>query len=211
MGVFNRFRGIDEHSKAYDCLTRQMKATGREYGDGYDPRWWDGLTDAEKDQLEGKIVRKFATGDLYIGVYLPRLRHHDGAAQLAKALARSSSTDRRVFLAGLLFRETGDDRYLEVLQQCCIDERGMRLVAVELQGYPKSARVERILRGVFLASADGPTQLAAAEGILHQRGVIRDVHDYQECRAWQPQLKGLCVADAGQRRMLLDGLLASVQ
>ena len=210
MGMFDRLKGTEEHSEAYDRLVKQMRATGRDYGDGYDPRWWDGLNHAEKDQLEGKTVRKFATGDLYIGVYLPKLRHHDGVAQLAKALERASSTDRRVFLAGLLFRETGDDRYLEKLQQCCADERGMRLVAVELQDYPETARVGEILRDIFLASTDGPTQLTAVEGILHQHGVIRDMHDYQECHEWLPRLRSLCVADAGQRRMLLDDLLDSV-
>ena len=45
----------------------------------------------------------FVVGDLYIGIYLPKLRHYDRIPRLAKALRRTSSTDCRVFLAGLLF------------------------------------------------------------------------------------------------------------
>ena len=78
-----------ENSKAYNYITKQMSATGREKLDGYDERAFDDLTDNEKNKIEDKIWRRYTLGlDDGLAVYLPKLRKHDGISALKKSLQK---------------------------------------------------------------------------------------------------------------------------
>ena len=195
-----------ENSKAYNYITKQMSATGREKLDGYDERAFDDLTDNEKNKIEDKIWRRYTLGlDDGLAVYLPKLRKHDGISALKKSLQKERNNEKKVFLADILYRATMDESLFEIFRDCCNDENGRLRLAVVLQDYPKNTITEGILKDIFVQSGYGPTQITAIKGVLFQRGRLHSVNQLNKeeldyCRQF-------CVKDKSERKALIEELL----
>ncbi|MDO5708629.1 MAG: hypothetical protein Q4G41_00805 [Coriobacteriales bacterium] len=213
--LLNRNRSAGPHTEQYEWIVKQMSATSSERAHGgYSAEWWHELTEAEKDELEAKIWRKYPD-DSRLAVFLPKLAHHDGITRLEKDLRNATSISAKVELADVLFRETGEKRYLDVLRHCCSEEcgngilSGYRLVAVALQNYPADPEVEAILRDVYQGSSDGATLTTALIGILHQRGIVHDANDFAELNVLLPKLRHLDMENPDGRLARLDQYLAT--
>ena len=213
--LLNRGPSAGPHTEQYEWIVEQLSATGSERAHGgYSADWWHRLTEAEKDELETTIWRKYPD-DPRLAVFLPKLPHHDGRARLDSDLRKATSISTKVEFADVLFRETGEKRYLDVLRQCCSEEcgtgilSGYRLVAVALQDYPADPEVEAVLRDIYLRSTDGATQTTALIGILHQRGIVHDTHDFAELNILLPKLRHLDMENPDGRLDRLDHYLAT--
>lgn len=211
--LLSRDRSAGPHTEQYEWIVGQMSATGSERAHGgYNAEWWYQLTDTEREELEYLIWKKYPD-DFRLAVFLPKLSHHDGVAKLERDLRNATSIEVKVVLADVLFRETEERRYLEVLRHCCTEDcgngilSGYRLVAVVMQNYPTDSEVESILRDVYQGSSDGPTRTTALIGILHQRGIVHDPHNYAELNVLLPKLKHLDMDNPVGRMDRLDEYL----
>lgn len=77
-----------KHSQAYTDFKAQLKATGRQRMEGYDPNLFDKITEQERNEVEKDIWNHFMNkNDADLAVLMPALKNYDGIAALKKKLA----------------------------------------------------------------------------------------------------------------------------
>ena len=106
-----------KHSQAYTDFKAQLKATGRQRMEGYDPNLFDKITEQERNEVEKDIWNHFMNkNDADLAVLMPALKNYDGIAALKKKLAEfkiPSYGSADIALA--LFEATEEEKYLDII------------------------------------------------------------------------------------------------
>jgi hypothetical protein len=104
-----------ENSKGFVHIMTQINATGRQKMEGY---WQDALEyiyDWERETIEDIIWNTFDR-DSMLAQFLPRLQKYNGIEKLRESLTKYSvPCDASVEIAQVLYDETEDEQYLDVI------------------------------------------------------------------------------------------------
>jgi len=163
-------------TEVFDRFMNQSRKQGREYGDGYAPFHFAGLTAEERDQALGLLMQQAVLGD---GVAI------DGLALLGTKGAREelirlleqfpSPSAEHVAICEALFKVTGASEW----QDCIVDDVGAAdeftrrraLAALERTSTPQSSRqVLDIFVDWLSTSQDEAARSTATGGLMQALG-----------------------------------------
>ena len=140
------------NSEAYTDFKAQLKATGRQRMEGYDPNLFDKITEQERSEVEKDIWNHFMKkNDADLAVLMPALKNYDGIAALKKKLAEfkiPSYGSADIALA--LFEVTEEEKYLDIIMD---NYRGLAVntpIAAGLAGFAKKPGVYNLLVDIYL-------------------------------------------------------------
>ena len=150
-----------KHSQAYTDFKAQLKATGRQRMEGYDPALFDKITEQERSEVEKDIWNHFMNkNDADLAVLMPALKNYDGIVAL--------------------FEATEEEKYLDIIMD---NYRGLAVntpIAVGLAGLAKKPGVYDLLVDIYLHDKDEANRGQAIVGLLWRDGKLNSVNDPME-------------------------------
>jgi hypothetical protein len=169
----------------YDLFKKELVAQGRERLDGFSLDF-SGLTDAERDQ-----VRKELTNLLRTDERAPTALYAlDGPASVPPIAAELAVTpmaaeDFRLAAAGVLFKATGDVRYMHLLEDLLLHAKddGVRNGAARrLAKVSNVSAVDAVLFSALNSERDGATRIGIASHLLERVGILSE--NEQDSQRW---------------------------
>ena len=169
-----------ENSKGFVHIMTQINATGRQKMEGY---WQDALEciyDWERETIEDIIWNNFDS-DSMLAQFLPRLQKYDGIEKLRKSLTKYSiPCDASVEIAQVLYAETEDEQYLDVIIEN-IKKAKVKYSYLAILGRCKpNKKAESFLRDVIIESENDLERNTAATALLQYLGIIHDLNNMSE-------------------------------
>lgn len=171
-----------KHSQAYTDFKAQLKATGRQRMEGYDPNLLEKITEQERSEVEKDIWNHFMNkNDADLSVLMPALKNYDGIAALKKKLVKFTipsygSAD----IALALFEATEEEKYLDIIMD---NYRGLAVntpIAAGLARLAKKPGVYDLLVDIYLHDKDEANRGQAIVGLLWRDGKLNSVNDPME-------------------------------
>jgi hypothetical protein len=164
-------------SAAFASFLEQLHATGYAKGHGYNPKWFDQMSDAEKQQAETLLIDGLNKGDIIAADALGELATLTAVQALLHRLNQTQvpSWDNAE-LASALWKATQDLKYQDLLIDNLSIKNDLRRNAVTV-GLLATARTSKLLDTcVSLAESDpySTARFTAAEGALHIVGLLPD-------------------------------------
>ena len=173
-----------ENSSGYKYLMYQVNATGREKADGYYPKIMEEVYEWERDEVENIIWDQFENkGDTGVAIFLPKLKKYDGMTALKNFLLTCKiPSEKSLDVAKVLLEQTGDNKYLKIFEENLKDPNNIyRLkITARLSYCTPSSEIYKLLKKIYIFDKDDTVRSAAAKGLLHYKGYIKNILDLHE-------------------------------
>lgn len=170
-----------ENSVAYVELIKQIKATGREKMEGYNPKMLDEIYEWEREGAEKIIYQKFCDNDIDVAVYFPKLKNYDGQKLLEDKLkVLNIPSGGSVLIAQVLYETTKDERYLDIIMQNIEHEPNSTSYVATLSYCSPSKKAYDLLVKIYVNNENSTIRSTAVTGILYNKGIINDPCDLRE-------------------------------
>ena len=108
-----------QNSNAYNCLFKQLNASGSEKMDGYYPHIMEEIYDWEREEVEDVIWDAFINKhEIDLAPFLPKLEKYDGIKALKESpyLVQVPS-DASAEIAKIIYEDTDDEEYLDIIKK----------------------------------------------------------------------------------------------
>ena len=108
-----------KNSKAYDCLIKQLNASGSEKMDGYYPKVMEEIYDWEREEVEDIIWDAFFNkNEIELAQFFPELKKYDGIKALKESpYLLQIPSEASVEISKILYEATGDEGYLDIIKK----------------------------------------------------------------------------------------------
>lgn len=195
-----------QNSSAYDYFIKQLNASGAEKMDGYYPQTLEEIYDWEKEEVEDIIWDAFINkNEVGLAQFLPKLKKYDGI----KALKESPYLNRipceaSVEIAKILYEATDDEDYLDLIKRN-IDASPNTISYVSLLSYCKPClKLYYILADIYINNENKVNRSTAVQGLLFNKGVIKDIFDIKESNATIELRKKFKSEDKKERQKIFE-------
>jgi hypothetical protein len=195
-----------ENSKAYANLLKQMNTRGSQKGDGYNPKILDEVYDWEREEVEELIWRGFQEekdGDL--AVFLPKLKKYDGIGSLKVALQKCKiPSGRSVLISQILYENTGNADYLDVIKQKIYKEENKISYVATLAYCTPCSKAYNFLVDIYIRSDNEYIRSTAITGMLYNKGIITNPTNIKEITSKIELSRRFMVADINERKRIVE-------
>jgi hypothetical protein len=164
-------------SKGFISFSEQLHAKGYTKGQGYDPKWFDQMSDAEKQQAEVLLIDALHRGDMTAADPLGGLATPNSEQALLRHLQQAQCPSRAsVERASALWKATHDLKYQDLLIDNLSITNDLERGAVTVQLLTTSHTIKLLDACVRLVESDpdGTVRSTALKGALHIVGLVPD-------------------------------------
>jgi hypothetical protein len=164
-------------SKAFVSFSEQLHAKGYAKGQGYDPKWFDQMSDAEKQQAEALLIDALQNGDMTAADPLGGLASPNAEQALLRGLQQAQCPSwESAELAAALWKATHDLKYQDLLIDNLSITNDLERVAVTVRLLTTSHTGKLLDTCIRLAESDpySTVRFNSAEGALHVVGLVPD-------------------------------------
>lgn len=194
-----------ENSVAYIELIQQIKATGREKMEGYNPQILDEIYEWEREEAEKIICQKFCENDIDVAVYFPKLKYYDGIKLLEHKLKTLNiPSGGSVLIAQILYEATKDEGYLDIVMQNIEQEPDSISYVATLSYCRPSKKAYELLVQIYVNNENSTIRSTAVTGILYNKGIINDPCNLQELMKTIDLGKKFCLDSAEERKRVIE-------
>lgn len=193
-----------ENSVAYVELLKQIKSTGREKMEGYNPKILDEIYEWEREEAEKIIYQKFCENDIDLAVYFPKLKNYDGIKLLEHKLkALTIPSGGSVLIAQILYETTKDEGYLDIIMKNIEQEPDSISYVATLSYCRPSKKAYELLVQIYVNNENSTIRSTAVTGILYNKGLINDPCNLQELMKTMDLGKKFCLNSIEERRKIV--------
>lgn len=167
-------------SEVFDGFLMQYGATGREWGDGFCPAHFNGMTEGEKIIAKEMLAKLAIKGDSIAIEGLGYLATTEAVEELLRLLANNENRlDVHLTVVSSLWNATKDLTYQDELIGffSSPDPKIRMRAANELRYTPPSQKLLESYCGILSTELDEKTRQAAALGVMYCIGLLKDPMD----------------------------------
>lgn len=172
-------------SCAYESFLEQMRATGRQKLDGYNPRLLQLIDTGERDEVEKLIYTTFMQKlDTDLAIFLPKLKNYDGLSALKQKLPECNIPSyNSINIAFTLWQATNDIQFLEIIMDN-FNNANQSVMQLEIVGRLSNCQPDKniydLLVSIYINNENSTKRNTAVDGIIYNKGYIKDPLDMQE-------------------------------
>lgn len=195
-----------EKSAAYKSLLKQINATGSEKLSGYNTELLDDITGEEREEIEKLIWSAFYDRkDMDIAVLFPKLKMYDGVQALKDTVNTCIiPSEASMLIAFLIYNKTQEDTYLEIMRKN-IKESNYHYSYISLLSYAvPDEKIYEVLTEAYKNCSDRVACGSAINGILYNKGYIKDINNIEEVLSMKKLRKILKDIPKEQRNKMLE-------
>lgn len=197
-----------EKSEAYKNLLRQINAKGSDRLNGYSTDLLEEIYDNEREEVESLIWSTFYDRkDVDIVVLFPKLKTRNGIQELKNVVNNYIvPSEASMLIAFVIYNSTREDIYLELMEQN-IKESHYHYSYISLLTYaPINENVYEVLTRIYKNCSESIACGSVINGILYQKGYIKDINDMEEVLGMKELRKILKSATREQKDDMLRKL-----
>lgn len=169
------------NSDAYVGLIKQIKATGRQKMEGYNPKTLDEIYEWERNEVEEVIWHNFCDNDIDLAILLPKLKNYDGLKLLEEKLqVLNIPSGGSVLISQVLYEVTKKEKYLDIIMHNIKKDPNNISCVATLAYCSPSEKAYSLLVQIYVNSDNDAIRSTAVTGILYNKGIIKDPYDLQE-------------------------------
>ena len=195
-------------SKEYKKLINQINAVGSQKADGYSTNLLTDIPESERDEAEKLILETYyEKNDTDILVLFPLLKKHDGINALKEIINNYSiPSEEAGLIAFLLFNNTGDLRYLEIIEKNIIASNYDYHYIVLAKSLSPGCDVYRMFTRIYKHCTETKALQATIDGILYNKGIMSDANDLNEVIRLRELILYMRDIEATEREQVINKL-----
>lgn len=171
-----------QKSKAYEELLCQINATGADKLSGYSINILNSINNNERAEVEKVIWNTFIyKKDMDISVLLPKLQLYDGIQALKNTVSECKIPSyTSMLLCSLIYDNTKENEYLKLMEKNIVQSKfDYTYISILAECHP-CEEVYELLVTIYEKPLDRIACGSVIDGILYNKGFIKDINDIEE-------------------------------
>lgn len=169
-------------SQAYKSLVKQINASGSDKLNGYSTDLLDNIYEDEREEVENLIWSAFFDRkDIDIAVLFPGLKTRDGIHALKNVVNNYSvPSEASMLIAFIIYNNTRENAYLKLMERNIVESNYNYSYISLLICAPLREEVYEVLAGIYKKCSERVACGSVINGILYQKGYIKDINNIKE-------------------------------